>query len=260
MHWFLLILIFVGGELSWAKTVEGPAIGFEIGERRRVDADIFYPINLESLKLTFIPMYGLNYELRDKEDDLSENMMVMSLGLASIIKFTNVELIGMFTDYKSFRSGESHSQMLEGIGGVNLPNRGLTFLIRYRDFPHASRWLPMVFYHFSFGNYEFAIDIPSKITVSRDFRNRDIAVFGGIKLESTNYPLDIGFDDPWAEGHSRTVFGGVRYRLHGALFIETRAGLWAESVKIYDRDDELDKISSKFTPWFRVALQTIVHK
>ncbi len=276
---------------AFCKTTEGPVISVESGtdakikdnkgnvnatetSRTRTEIEIFFPIKIEKINSEFFPIFYHYRELRgDDRDptstgtDLPKDRSVMALGGANIYKTANFNVLTAAINYRSLRKSDPKSHMLEGVMGLSLTKlpsffaceQSASVLLRYREFPHGGRFLPLVYYKLeSPGGYFVDIRLPSRVVGGREFLDHKYALFGGVKWESGDYPVYVESTPAWTEGYVTNFFIGGRRRLFSFYFLDLRAGLWSETAKIYTEDERVVDYQTGYSPWIRLAVQTVL--
>jgi hypothetical protein len=144
-------------------------------------------------------------------------------------------------------------------------------LLRYRKFPHGDRWLPVAEHHIARANGTFVtLGLPTGVTGGWQTADLGFVWTSGIKTTSRAYPIGapaLGRTwsgprvDLWAEGHTVTIFTGLRKRIDGILFGSAEFGAEQESRTLYtESGQKIGTTQTNFAPWFRIGLETWVDR
>jgi len=144
-------------------------------------------------------------------------------------------------------------------------------LLRYRKFPHGDRWLPVAEHHIARANGTFVtLGLPTGVTGGWQTADLGLVWTSGIKTASRAFPIGapaLGRSwtnprvDLWAEGHTVTIFTGLRKRIDGILFWSAEVGAEQESRTLYtEAGQKLGTTQTGYAPWFRIGLETWVDR
>lgn len=118
--------------------------------------------------------------------------------------------------------------------------------------------MPFLWQQASTENHWFVdLCIPAQLKIGKQDTRSGYMSYGGIKLDSLDFPTTL-YDEPvWMEGTSMSVFFAVRGPIKKPLFLEIAFGAQAENASMFFEDGDLaSRYKTTPAPWISASLVT----
>ncbi len=287
---FILAFLLSGGA-ALANSVAGPHLnqagvgsGNFRGEndttnhnlsKRRTDFKLLIPLPQVRDDLQLVPQLHIaevsrRYNNSNLPQPLPTHSKMADVGLISA--WSNAErdmqVVLIMARYAHMSAKHDTPAMAEFIGAVTLTEEKvpgvlqgseLMAALRFRRFPYADRWLPLLGYKQRLGNWFYDVLMPSHGMLAYDLDHGKNYLLASVVLDGRQEEFSSGGQSHWAEGYATNLSVAWMRQLANILYMRLDVGAQTEFLEIYTaKGRKIETYNFAFAPLVQFSLLTLV--